>query len=87
MGRPRRVEGYRMEHLDDELLLYHPGQTRVVALNPSAALVWQLCDGTRTREEIVALLRDGYPEAADQIPSDVSALLVTLRDAGAIEEA
>jgi len=82
VGRPRRAEGYRMEVLDDELLLYHPGQARVIALNPTAALVWSLCDGTRTPGEIVAALQEGYPEAARRDPADVAELLATLRGAG-----
>jgi len=82
----RRVGGYRIETLDDEILLYNPAQTRVIALNASASLVWQLCDGTRSRSEIVALISEAYPEA-DAVAADVDELLATLRGAGAIEPA
>jgi hypothetical protein len=85
MDRPRRSEGYRVEALDDEILLYHPGQTRVIALNPTAALLWNLCDGSRTTGEIVAALREAYPEAAAEIPGDVEELIATFKEHGAIE--
>lgn len=86
MERVRRVEGYRMETLDDEVLLFNPAQTRVIALNASAALVWQLLDGSRSSSEIVALIVEAYPEAVD-VAKDVDELLATLRGAGAVEPA
>ena len=86
MGRLRRVDGYRIEKLDDELLLYNPAQARVIALNESAALVWQLCDGTRSPAEIVALIAGAYPEAGS-VAADIEELLSTLRRAGAVEPA
>jgi hypothetical protein len=82
----RRADGYRIEVLDDEILLYNPAQTRVIALNASAALIWQLLDGTRGRAGIIALIGEAYPEAA-AIEADVDELLATLRGAGAIEAA
>jgi hypothetical protein len=82
----RRADGYRTELLDDEVLLYNPAQTRVIALNATAALVWQLCDGTRSSAEIVALIGEAYPEA-DAVVADVDELLATLRGAGAVEPA
>lgn len=84
MERVRRVDGYRMETLDDEVLLYNPAQTRIIALNATAVLVWQLCDGTRSRAEIVALISEAYPEAGS-IAADVDDLLATLSGAGAVE--
>lgn len=87
MERPRRVDGYRIEALDDELLLYNPAQTRIIALNPTASLVWQLLDGTRTAAEIAGLIRDAYPEAGAGVAGEIDELLATLRDAGAVEPA
>ena len=86
MEKVRRASGYRIEKLDDELLLYNPAQTRVIALNGSAALVWQLCDGARSPAEIAALIGEAYPEAGS-VAADVDELLSTLRKAGAVEAA
>ena len=86
MEKIRRANGYRIEKLDDELLLYNPAQTRVIALNDTAALVWQLCDGARSPAEIAALIVEAYPEAGS-VAADVDELLSTLRRAGAVEPA
>lgn len=83
--RPRRKPDYRLEMIDNELLLYHPTQTIIMYCNQTASLVWQLCDGQRTLPEIIALLCDAYPDAADAIPGDVESLLQTFLQHGAIE--
>jgi hypothetical protein len=82
---PIRRADYRLEQLDDELLLYHPSETKILYLNQSASLVWGLCDGEHSVAEIVQLLNRAYPEAAASIPDDVHAALVEFLQAGCIE--
>ena len=83
--RPLRAEGYKLEALDDELLLYHPAQTRAVYMNHSATLVWGLCDG-RTVDEIVEVLSAAYPEADATLADDVRATVTRLAELGALRE-
>jgi hypothetical protein len=82
---PKPVPDYRLEELDNELLLYHPAQTKTIYLNETASLVWQLCDGERSEQDIVDLLRESFPEAADTVESDVARTLDNFREHGAIE--
>ena len=82
-GRPRRVADFRLEELDGELLLYHPGLTSTVYLNPTAALIWRLADGCRTVGEIGTLLSAAYPDAA--LEPDLEQALLQLAQHGAIE--
>lgn len=84
---PTPKPDYRLEQMDDELLLYHPGQTKTVYLNQTASLVWQLCDGQRCAGEIMQLLQDSFPESADQIAADVRRALAEFERHGAIEYA
>ena len=53
--------------------------------NPSASLIWRLCDGQRTVEEITSLLSQAFPEAADTIPAEAEATLRQFHEHGAIE--
>jgi hypothetical protein len=85
MNRPRRRPDFRLEEVDNEILLYHPGQTKVLYCNQTAALVWELCRGEQTVEEMIAVLKKGYPDAAGGIADDVKAALQTFREQGAIE--
>lgn len=84
---PRPKSDYRLEQMDDELLLYHPGETKTVYLNQTASLVWQLCDGERSAGDITRLLQDSFPESSDQIAADVRAALAEFERHGAIEYA
>jgi hypothetical protein len=76
---------YRLEKLDDELLLYHPAATKTVFLNETACLIWQLCDGERSVGEIVELLRESVPELGTAIPSDVETALSSFAEHSVIE--
>ncbi len=82
---PRRVDEFRLEQMDEDLLLYHPGMTKAVRLNESASLVWQLVDGQRSVGEIMALLGGAYPEQASTVAADVVQTLARLAEEGAIE--
>jgi len=82
---PRQVSGFSLQRLDDEVLLYHPGLTRTLHLNDTAALIWQLCDGTTPVGTIVATLQEAFPEHSDAIATDVPVTLQQLHRDGAIE--
>jgi hypothetical protein len=81
--KPRQIPDYRLEEIDGELLLYHPDRAKIMYCNPSASLIWQLCDGQRTVAEMIALLSAAYgqPDLAD----DVTATLDLFHQHGAIE--
>ncbi len=55
---PRRRTDLISTALPDGLFVFDPVQVRAHALNPSAAMVWERCDGTRTIEEISRAIRD-----------------------------
>jgi hypothetical protein len=83
--RPSQVPDYRLERLDRELLLYHPTKTKALHLNETASIIWTLCDGTRTIAEIIALLREGFPDQADVIAEEVESSLRLFAEHGAVE--
>ncbi|MGE5142460.1 MAG: pyrroloquinoline quinone biosynthesis peptide chaperone PqqD [Acidobacteriota bacterium] len=68
-------DGVRNRHV----LLYPEG---LVALNPTAAEILELCDGRRTVEQIVAVLSSKY-ESQD-ITTDVQELLARLAAKGLV---
>ena len=68
-------DGVRNRHV----LLYPEG---LVALNPTAAEILELCDGRRTVEQIVAVLSSKYQ--SQDIATDVQALLAGLTAKGLV---
>jgi hypothetical protein len=82
---PYRTPGYRTEILDDEIILFNPESRAIFHSNSSGALIWALCDGRRTVADIIRLVSESYPEAADQIPGDVREALAIFAQHGAIQ--
>ena len=82
---PRHVEGYQIETLDDEVVLYVPSSEAVIQSNATGALVWGLCDGKRTVSDIIDLLGAAYPDDAATIAIDVNNALADFADHGAVE--
>jgi hypothetical protein len=83
--KPVQKLGYQLETIDNELLLYHPAETKVMYCNETASLIWQLCDGQRTVHEIIDMLAEAYPTAAVDIVNDVRETVQQFLDHGAIE--
>ena len=59
--------------------------TQVVhVLNPTAALVWELCDGETSEERLIAEIADITGAPADVVAADVHAYVETLTEAGLV---
>lgn len=60
----------------DELYLYDERNRRMHQLNPTARQIFELCDGTRGVDEIVASVARMFPQApAEVIRRDVERIL------------
>jgi hypothetical protein len=84
-SRPKQRPGFELEMLDGEVLLYHAASTRIFALNQTATLIWQLCGGQHTVEEITQVLGNAYPDSADDIAAQVEATLARFLEQGVID--
>jgi hypothetical protein len=76
---------YLLERIDGEASVYHPTLTTAVYLNETGALIWELCDGTRSVADIITTLCDHYPESSKQIETDVRTLINQLSEYGIAE--
>ena len=83
---PRMRKDVLQREVEDELLLYDPKSGETLLLNASAAVIADLCDGTRGAEQIadaiVAVL-----ETADRtvVVDDVTKTVDELRAKGMLE--
>ncbi len=82
---PAPVDGFQIETLDDEIVLLHPARNIIIHSNQTGALIWQLCDGARTIDEIAEILSAAYPESRAEISADVPAMIQTLTSRGALK--
>ena len=62
--RPTIVDGLNVNEVKDGLIVYDPSRDRVHYLNATAAILFVLCDGTRSPDDLAAELQDAFSLAA-----------------------
>ena len=72
---PQRASHVADRLVDGELALYDPATQRLHVLNPTAGLIWRLCDGQHDQDDLVAALVRRYPESCARIEADVARLI------------
>jgi hypothetical protein len=72
-----------VHEVEDGLVVYDLTNDRVHYLNPTASLVFALCDGEHDVEEIAEMVRAAW-ELPDRPEAEVLACLEQLRDEGVI---
>ena len=70
-SKPKQKADYHLEVLDGEALIYHLNQTKIMYCNRTASIIWQLCQGEYTIAQIINMLSEAYPEAAETMENDV----------------
>ncbi len=63
---PNPAQGAVLGKADDEWFIGVPDGTRRYA-NPTAALIWHLCDGDRSLGEVAGALHEAFPETGHDI--------------------
>ena len=82
---PTAKSSFELEEIDGELLLYSPESTRSIYMNSTASIIWRLCDGKLATEEMISLLIEAFPDAADSIEQDVLDSLALFKENNAID--
>jgi len=85
-----RRQGAAAVELDDNVALYDEVGQLLILLNPSAAAVWELCDGRTTLDEMVRELADALSaNGADAatMSEDVRLTVRKLADLGLVVDA
>lgn len=83
----RHRDGLTEELVDADLFLVNPGGQTIYHLNGLGAGLWRLLDGSHGLEDVVAVLKEAYPEvASNAIESDVTTLVDDLAERGLLVE-
>jgi hypothetical protein len=73
--------------LDDNVALYDDVDQVLILLNPSAAAVWERCDGTSTMGELVGRLAEAHGADRSVLGPDVEQTVRKLAELGLLAEA
>ena len=82
--KPRQSPGVVSSEILDEIVIYSPGTSQAVSLNASARAIWELCDGTRTVDDICTELSGAAELPPDELHDDVSGAVIRFRELGLI---
>lgn len=74
----KQSEDCLLEDMDGEILLYDPTSAITLHLNGPSAIVWQLCDGQRTAQDIIQEVQEAFPGQAEQIGEDIKNVIKDL---------
>lgn len=66
---------------DGSMVLFHVASRQLMILNPTAALIWECCDGTYTHAKIAAEIGAVFPDVPT-VAADVTAILRRLGERG-----
>ena len=78
---PKRIEGLDIDEADEGYIIYEPDKDRVHYLNPTAAAILELCNGTNSSAVIAELLQQAY-HLAEPPTESVQQLLTQMKDEG-----
>ncbi|MDN3514522.1 MAG: PqqD family peptide modification chaperone [Candidatus Brocadia sp.] len=83
--KPVRKQGIIIQEIGHETLLYDAQGKTVHVLNPTAKLIWQLCDGAHTAEDMEQTIRSKFSVASDHdVSADIQRTLAVFVDKGVL---
>jgi hypothetical protein len=80
---PQSAPGLEINAVEDGYIVYQPERDRVHYLNPTAALILELCNGRNAESELPELLQSAFELSAPPA-GEVQTCLQTLRAEGLI---
>lgn len=84
---PRRSDAVVEQRASESLVLVQIDSGRYYALDGTGDRIWQLCDGQRTLDEIVAAVSAHYGEDPATVRADAAELLEQLAAEGLVDDA
>ncbi|MBN1422742.1 MAG: HPr-rel-A system PqqD family peptide chaperone [Planctomycetes bacterium] len=82
---PAAREDLVIRELDEEVIVFDPATSNAHTLNPTAAAILLLCDGSRDGDEIAREVARTFSIDEARANADVAKTLQELRDRGLIE--
>jgi PqqD family protein of HPr-rel-A system len=76
--RPKLRPELLTREVADEFLVYEPESGEVYLMNPTAASIIELCDGSRDAEAIAAVILEAVAADPDTVKADVERTLADL---------
>ncbi len=84
--KPIRKPGIIVKDIGGEILLYSATEKAIHALNPTAQLIWELCDGEHTPEDMDHIIRAKFSVSDEHnVSTDIQQTLAAFADKGLLQ--
>jgi coenzyme PQQ biosynthesis protein PqqD len=83
---PRRKDEVIFQKASNDFLLFNMDDGNYYSLNEVGSRIWELCDGTRSVEQIIDTLAQEYDAAKELLAQDVVEFLERFRNGKLIVE-
>jgi len=83
---PQQGQHVMEYEVEGEVALYDPRRDQVHILNSTAGVVWRLCDGSRTIEQLVEDVAILFDTEFSMVEEDVKKLLEQLQQSRLVQE-
>ncbi|MDG6025390.1 MAG: PqqD family protein [Candidatus Brocadia sp.] len=85
--KPIRKPGIMVQDMGRETLLYSAEGKAIHVLNPTAKLIWELCDGKHSIEEMEQVIRAGFSISDNHnVAGDIRHTLEVFTEKGVVEK-
>jgi hypothetical protein len=84
--KPNRNHGITLQDIGKEMILYRKEDKAIHVLNQTARVIWDLCDGLHSLDDIEQALRERFtiPDHHD-VAGDVQRTLATFQEKGLLQ--
>jgi hypothetical protein len=87
MSKPRQAAGVVTSEVLDELVAYAPSSSQAFSMNASARAIWELCDGTRSIEDLCQELAEAAGARPEDLRADVQSAVDHMGELGLLTNA
>jgi methyltransferase-like protein len=62
----------------DEAILFNPGNSNIIVINPTGCFIWALCNGKNSEKDIIDSMLEEFDTTAKRAQEDLSRFLSEL---------
>jgi hypothetical protein len=85
--RPARKPGITVKDIGGETLLYSAAEEAIHILNPTAQIIWELCDGEHSIEDMEQAIRASFSGADEHdVTADIQRTLGVFASKGLLKK-
>jgi hypothetical protein len=79
-SRPKRAEQVIAQKASNDVLLFNIEDGNYYSLNEIGGKIWELCDGSHSVAQVVALIASEYETSTEEVQKDITDLLESLKN-------